>query len=296
LEGQILINLPQKRYNRMSNVDYYPKKLRTARCHPNGNQQTTGNTMGHKVLLRNQQRVIQESTNDRKHTTMVTTRQGKSTNARSKTLVNSNNHREGVTNNDKYLRTGQAINTCPNKTRYEPQEYVGLNEHDGNEDEENEDNYEEEEESVVTAKECYNYEAEEDCIPVCGENDLNLQMTKVITDLNAEKSLARKTYNDFCQKIGTMDNHNVLQETVRRTTRKQAWKNFKLLEEEDYQYNSTFAMFIFESLGIDVEPIAGDVQRQELWLKFKKYVSEGMQAARSSATQAIKKQFIGKRL
>jgi hypothetical protein len=91
-----------------------------------------------------------------------------------------------------------------------------------------------------------------------------------------------------------LDNQTVLQDTVQRATRKHAWKNFKLLEEEDYQHDSHFASYIFESLGIDMETIQSDADRQELWLKFKKYVSEVMQAARSSATQAIKKQFIGK--
>jgi hypothetical protein len=142
-KGQIQIE-------KMTNVDYYPNKLRTARCHPNGKQQTTGNRMSNKVLLHNQQRVVTEGTNDRRHTTMVTTRQGQSTNARSKTVINNNNHQEVVPNNDKYLRTGQVINTCSNKTPYERQEYVERNEQDGNVDEENEGNYEEEEESVVS--------------------------------------------------------------------------------------------------------------------------------------------------
>jgi hypothetical protein len=126
------------------------------------------------------------------------------------------------------------------------------------------------------------------------EQDNRTHIDEVIIAMKEQKNLARKTYNTFCEKIGTMDNQTVLQETVRRITRKQAWKNFKLVDEDDYHYDSTFALFIFESLGIETETVPTGVQREELWIKFKKYVCEGMQAARSSATQAIKKQFIGK--
>jgi hypothetical protein len=171
------------------------------------------------------------------------------------------------------------------------QEYEQLKVH-SNEDDDTEDYTDEEDACVGTEHVGYDFGTE--TATESGENKLHVQMNKVIKDMKEDKNLARNTYNKFCEKIGTMDNHNVLQETVRRTTRKQAWKNFKLLEEEDYHYNSTFAMFIFESLGISMETVKDNVQRQELWLKFKKYVSEGMQAARSSATQAIKKQFIGK--
>jgi hypothetical protein len=48
---------------------------------------------------------------------------------------------------------------------------------------------------------------------------------------------------------------------------------------------------MFKVLGIDELSIHFKVQPQALC---KKHVCEGMQAARSLATQAIKKQFIGK--
>jgi hypothetical protein len=235
---------------------------------------------------------------------MVTTRQGQSTNTRSKASVVVNKQHEVLPTKEKYLRTGKVINKAnreniQNNAHYERQEYAQVleNEDDETEEDENTEYYDDAEAAVCMVQGNYNYGSKEKEETQCGETELHVQMNKVINDLNEEKTLARKTYNNFCQKIGTMDNHNVLQETVRRTTRKQAWKNFKLLEDEDYHYNSTFALFMFESLGIDVDTITGgDGQRQELWLKFKKYVSEGMQAARSSATQSIKKQFIGKKI
>jgi hypothetical protein len=121
-----------------------------------------------------------------------------------------------------------------------------------------------------------------------------VQTSKLISDLQEKENKAKHTYNTFCEKLGTMDNQTVLQETVRRATRKHAWKIYKLVDDDDYQHDSAFALFVFDSLGIESKSMPSGVQRQELWLKFKKYVCEGMQAARSSATQAIKKQFIGK--
>jgi hypothetical protein len=118
--------------------------------------------------------------------------------------------------------------------------------------------------------------------------------TKFSSGMWDKENSARNQYDGFLAKLGIVDNDTVLQETVRRTTRKQAWKNFKLVDENDYHHDSSFAKFIFQELGINRLEIPSEVQRQELWLKFKKYVCEGMQAARSSATQAIKKQFIGK--
>jgi hypothetical protein len=114
------------------------------------------------------------------------------------------------------------------------------------------------------------------------------------SDMMDKENSARNQYAGFLAKLGIVDKDAVLQETVRRTTRKQAWKQFKLVDENDYHHDSSFAKFIFQELGINKQEIPSDVQRQELWLKIKKYVCEGMQAARSSATQAIKKQFIGK--
>jgi CRISPR/Cas system CMR-associated protein Cmr5 small subunit len=229
---------------------------------------------------------------------MVTTRQGQSTTTRSKKAPVGNIDQDHFPDINKYSRTGKVGNNfnreiCQDSAQYELKEYEQLKTQ-ASEDDDNEDYSDVEEDCVGTDH--VTYDCGMKAVIEDGDNELHMQMNKVIKDMKEEKNLARKTYNTFCEKIGTMDNHNVLQETVRRTTRKQAWKNFKLLEEEDYHYNSTFALFIFESLGINMETVTDSVQRQELWLKFKKYVSEGMQAARSSATQAIKKQFIGKLL
>jgi hypothetical protein len=272
----------------MSTIEYNPNKLRTARGQTSTNHQpSSGNRMVNKVMVRKQQKVVQESLNDRRQ---ITTRQGQS-NTRSKmTLLG--DEQDEFQNNEMYVKTGRVTNVnrenCLNNAQYVHQEYVRQQEAVRNQEYVQEDDYDDEE-----SGDGYNYDPKAATEPH-GENEVHLQMKKVLTDMNEEKCLARNTYNTFCEKIGTMDSKTVLQETVRRATRKFAWKNFKLLEEEDYHYSSTFAAYIFESLGIEMENITGGAERQELWLKFKKFVSEGMQAARSAATQAIKKQFIGK--
>jgi hypothetical protein len=230
--------------------------------------ETTGNRMGHKVIIRQKQRI--------EHS-------GRVNNATAKRQANmvSCPPRQVV----KTSRDNSQINA----------KYASRHEYVQNEntvqcdDEENEMSHDDEEEVCVDVPEDV-----EDSDDEIQEKCKNVQTNELIVALQEKENLAKQTYDSFCEKLGTMDNQTVLQETVRRATRKHAWKNYKLVDEDDYHHDSTFALFIFESLGINKQSIPSGVQRQELWLKFKKYVSEGMQAARSSATQAIKKQFIGK--
>jgi hypothetical protein len=257
--------------------------------------------MGSKVLLRKQQKVARQTNRIDQQAPLSTVRQGhNSTHSKTSVIGTNNNENDGFkinAHNAQYLHTAKAADshreTCLNESLYARVQDYKHQEHDSPNQEYGSDEDNDDEQSGIV-EHCYNggrkEESEED-------EELNhVPVSNVITTLKEKTNLARKTYNMFCEKIGTMDNQTVFQETVRRTTRKQAWKNFKLVDEDDYHYGSTFAMFIFESLGIERETIPMGVERQELWLKFKKYVSEGMQAARSSATQAIKKQFIGKRI
>ena len=100
------------------------------------------------------------------------------------------------------------------------------------------------------------------------------------------------SYKEYCRKIGMVDDDNVQQETIRRTVRMQAWKHYKIVEEKHYLHDSDFASFMLEALGVP-DKIIHTYRRKEFWIKIKKHVCEGMQAARSSATQTIKKRFIG---
>jgi CRISPR/Cas system CMR-associated protein Cmr5 small subunit len=216
--------------------------------------------MGHKVMIRQKQRLEQkEIVNDAK---------------RQVTMVSCPPRQVAK----------MSIDNFQNNARFASrQEYIHEEENDVSDDDD------EEEVRFDVPSESVEQESDDDIQDNCDYG----RTSKLIIDLQEKENKAKQTYNSFCEKLGTMDNRMVLQETVRRATRKYAWKIYKLVDDDDYQHDSPFALFVFESLGIDKESMPLGVQRQELWIKFKKYVCEGMQAARSSATQAIKKQFIG---
>jgi hypothetical protein len=111
---------------------------------------------------------------------------------------------------------------------------------------------------------------------------------------SASTLLATTKYDEYCESVGTKDTEMVLHDNIKRTTRKMGWKYYKMVDETDYVYTSEFATYMLKVLGIRENQILTDKHKEYLWSKYRKSVCEGMQAARSSATQALKKQFLGK--
>jgi hypothetical protein len=143
----------------MSNIDFYASKQRTVRSHPSGHHETLGSRMGHKVLLRNKQRLLQESANERINTSMVTTPKGRSASRLQTATVVNNSNQEKFPIKDKYSRAGKNFNedSCGNQSQYVRHEYEGK-EIQTQDDMENEDSYDEEdEEGVMAGDVCYNY-------------------------------------------------------------------------------------------------------------------------------------------
>jgi hypothetical protein len=99
------------------------------------------------------------------------------------------------------------------------------------------------------------------------QNYCHIVQTNKLIPVMQEKKSAR-TRRSFCEEIGRMDRQMVLQETVQHTTRKKAWKTFKLVDEDEYHHDSKFAKFMFEGLGIDELSIHFKVQPHALWFKF----------------------------
>jgi len=121
----------------------------------------------------------------------------------------------------------------------------------------------------------------------------NNTVTANSRSLAASSLTIKSGYENFCKAIGVMDSDERFAEQVKRTTRQKGWKFFKMLEEKDYQPDSSFVQYMLSVLGVDLNTLPTEKLVEQVWMKHKKYVVEGMQAARSSATQAIKKQFLG---
>ena len=90
-----------------------------------------------------------------------------------------------------------------------------------------------------------------------------------------------------------VDDEKDLTEEIKRVTKKYGWKTFKILDNDDWRSDSNFAGIIMRKLGI-LEGDESHVSRARKWDKIKKEVVIAMQAIKSSATQAMKKVFIGK--
>jgi hypothetical protein len=99
-----------------------------------------------------------------------------------------------------------------------------------------------------------------------------------------------KDYMKHCEMIGLSDSSDGRSEKARRITRQYGWKDFKLLNESDFHHTSAFAECLIDHFGwacFEEEVIAYK------WSQVKKDVYHAMQVARSSATQALKKSFLG---
>ena len=104
----------------------------------------------------------------------------------------------------------------------------------------------------------------------------------------------KRKYIDHCKKIGTMDGDNDIKEEVKRVTKKYGWKSFKILEKEDYKWDSNFAGMILKKLGIvENNNTMNSKFLSRKWDSIKKDVISSMQAVKSSATQTIKRGFLG---
>jgi hypothetical protein len=109
----------------------------------------------------------------------------------------------------------------------------------------------------------------------------------------SEVSTLEESYVASCALNGTMDSDVQYADSVRKITRRSGWKSFKMLLEKDYKYDSEFAEYMLEHMGL-ADKINSDMEQEMQWNRAKKYVMEGMQSARNAATQNIKKAFIGK--
>ena len=100
-------------------------------------------------------------------------------------------------------------------------------------------------------------------------------------------------YINHCRTTGTMDDESDISEEVKRVTKRFGWKNFKILCDDDWKWDSNFAGMIMRKLGMLDDKEHDSKLRSKIWDTIKKDVVISMQAAKSSATQLMKKNFIG---
>ena len=112
-------------------------------------------------------------------------------------------------------------------------------------------------------------------------------------ETNKYDEMRKEDYVAYCKHKGLMDAEKDLTEEVKRVTKKYGWKQFKILDNEDWRSESNFAGVIMRKLGILVGSVPNTVRTRK-WESIKKDVIASMQAVKSSATQAMKRVFIGK--
>ena len=100
-------------------------------------------------------------------------------------------------------------------------------------------------------------------------------------------------YINHCRTTGTMDDESDISEEVKRVTKRFGWKNFKILCDDDWKWDSNFAGMIMRKLGMLDDKEHDSKLHSKIWDTIKKDVVISMQAVKSSATQLMKKNFIG---
>jgi hypothetical protein len=115
-------------------------------------------------------------------------------------------------------------------------------------------------------------------------------VTNCINDAEGNNMILKKQYEKHCILNGLMDSNETFRDEVRKITRRQGWKNFKLLTDDDYHYSSNFAECMLDHLGSSG---CNEKDRESTWARIKKDVFGAMQISRSGATQSLKKTFLG---
>jgi hypothetical protein len=277
-----------------------PRQLRAEKPKVANSVRRTGHTFGEKVLLSRQQREQQHGANSVSTKTLNNITNNVN-NERRGSLVNKEQHRAkpkrdqdevALTHKLKLAMEKRSITLPsfsiyddPNST-YETQEDKDEPEEDKYEDQQNEEDSEEDD--YQDPKGEYQGSKEEEQTQKGDEESLTCET------MDERVQMAKNNYARFSETLGTMDDDAHIQDSIRRVTRKTGWKYFKMLVEPDYNYNSTFATYMLKALGVKDEQMPTLKHQESMWLRYKKWILEGMQAARSSATQAIKKQFLGK--
>ena len=88
------------------------------------------------------------------------------------------------------------------------------------------------------------------------------------------------------------DDEKDLTEEIKQVTKKYGWKTFKILDDDDWRSDRTFAGIIMRKLGI-LEVNESHVGRARKLDKINNVPENAMYAIKSSATQVLKKVFIG---
>ena len=123
-------------------------------------------------------------------------------------------------------------------------------------------------------------------------NEIRGELFTTTKNQPVENVELQKSYVTHCKMNGIIDTDEDITEAVKRVTKKFGWKNYKILHTDDWKWDSDFAEFIMNKLGLLGNEGQQDGRyRSQKWDVIKKDVSTSMQAVKSSATQSMKRGF-----
>ena len=125
-------------------------------------------------------------------------------------------------------------------------------------------------------------------------NEIRGELFTTTTNQPVNSDALQRSYETHCKMNGISDTPTDIKEEVKRVTKKFGWKKYKILHSDDCKWDSEFAELIMGKLGLlgSVE-IRDGKYRSNKWDMIKKDVISSMQAVKSSATQSIKRSFLG---
>jgi hypothetical protein len=114
--------------------------------------------------------------------------------------------------------------------------------------------------------------------------DIHSKVSSEVTDLSGMSK-----YVLDCERTGVMDTSDDLSQNAMKVTKVYGWSLFKMVTEDDYHPSTDFAKIIMRRSNKDPDHAETIIW----WNTIKQSVTRQMQNCRSSATQSMKKEFLG---
>jgi hypothetical protein len=125
-----------------------------------------------------------------------------------------------------------------------------------------------------------------------------METVMVSTGISSKSSITTNTtsseimnrYINTCGEMGIIDTIDTQEQHFKKMTRQRVWRYFKLVDEDQYNFGTSFVTFICNQCNRNI----ADSTTPEWWNNVKHYVQRAMMDMRSSCTQAMKRSFLGK--
>jgi hypothetical protein len=127
--------------------------------------------------------------------------------------------------------------------------------------------------------------------------DKPMETVVVEASISTKSSITNNNTTDFmkkyissCSEMGIIDTLATQEQHFKRMTRQYVWRYFKLVDEDQYIFGTSFVNFICNHCNRDVH----DAETRDWWNGIKHHVQRAMMDMRSACTQAMKRSFVGK--